>query len=290
MKKVLSSKFEVQSRKPLVSVIMPVYNGEMYLANAIASILTQTETDFEFLIIDDHSSDTSFKILSHFAKKDRRIRLFQNKQNCGLAKSLNTLIPNTRGKYVARMDGDDISLPNRFATQISYLEKHPDIVACGAQVELIDENGHTIGTKKFPTTPKKCRNWIMNFMVIQPPLLMARGDSMRKCAYDEKLFANDDIPLHFQLLQFGQLSNVDEILFQYRLLKNSLTHTNPKQIYFKALKVRLHAIKNGYYKPALLNALIAVFETIIITLLPNSVIFYLFSLTRHRKNKYLSFP
>lgn len=265
---------------PLVSVIMSVYNAQNFLGEAIESILNQTLKDFEFFIIDDYSSDESWKIIKRYAKKDKRIKLFRNTKNKGLAKSLNILISKTRGTFVARMDADDISLPNRLTEQIDYLKMHPDIVACGGQEYIIDESGKIIDKKHFPTDPDKAYNWIMNFMIIQPPLLMGRGEIIRKCQFDTKLFANDDIPFHFELLKYGKFGNVNKIIFKYRRLLNSLTHKEPKKIYFQALRVRLNAIKNLEYRPSLLNFGLAIGETILVALIPNQVIIWLFEQAR----------
>ncbi|MCL5091962.1 MAG: glycosyltransferase family 2 protein [Patescibacteria group bacterium] len=124
--------------KPLVSVIMPVYNAERYLDQAIASLRKQTEPRFELLIIDDGSTDASWKKLRLYARTEQRIRLWRNPKNIGLALSLNRLLPKTRGQYIARMDADDVAFPRRLAQQVAFLQSHPTVVACGGQIKIID--------------------------------------------------------------------------------------------------------------------------------------------------------
>jgi len=268
------------NNKPIVSVIMPVLNARKYLVKSVNSILNQTEDNFEFLIIDDGSVDGSWEILRKFAKKDRRIKLFRNITNKGLVRSLNTLIPKTKGVFVARMDADDISVPNRLSKQIKFLNANPEIVACGGQEEIIDTRGRTIAEKYFPIESQTCRNMIMNVMVIQPPLLMARGNVMRKLRYDNHIFKNDDISIHFKLLQYGEFGNVDEVIFKYRRVPESLTHKHPKKVYFLALAVRLNAIFKYGFRPSGVNLLMAIPETILVGILPEQKIIEIFEMLR----------
>ena len=125
---------------PLISVCMPVYNAGKYLADAVESILGQTFADFEFLILDDGSTDDSLEILRRYADRDPRIRL-TSRPNKGLVASLNELIDQSRGEFIARMDGDDISLPERFQKQVDYLRAHPGCLLVGSRVRLIDPEG-----------------------------------------------------------------------------------------------------------------------------------------------------
>src|SRR4051812_26679567 len=122
---------------PTVSVLMAVYNGEQYLREAVNSILSQTFKDFEFIIIDDGSTDRSPELLASYARADSRVKLI-SRPNKGLTKSLNEGLHAARGEFVARMDGDDISLPERFERQVSYLREHPEVVLVGSRVEFID--------------------------------------------------------------------------------------------------------------------------------------------------------
>ncbi|MDD4353774.1 MAG: glycosyltransferase family A protein, partial [Candidatus Nanoarchaeia archaeon] len=128
-----------------ISVIMSAYNTERYIAEAIESILNQTFKDFEFIIIDDGSTDDSLKIIKRYVKKDRRIKLIHNKKNIGLTKSLNKGLKIAKGQYIARMDADDISLPQRFQIQYDFLEKNKDIFLIGTTAFLIDDKGDRLG-------------------------------------------------------------------------------------------------------------------------------------------------
>ena len=136
---------------PKISVVMSVYNGERYLKEAIDSILNQTFTDFEFLIVNDGSTDASLEIIQ--SCQDERIRLINNEQNIGLTKSLNKAMSQARGEYIARQDADDISLPNRFEEQIKYFDQHPEVALLGTSVYKIDEQGKVVGRITVPAKP-----------------------------------------------------------------------------------------------------------------------------------------
>lgn len=274
-------------RRPLVSVIMPVYNARKFVAVAIESILAQTVENFEFFIIDDHSTDSSWEVIKHFAEKDRRIKAFRNAKNHGLVKSLNSVIGKTRGRYVARMDADDISLPDRFEKQIALLERDARLVACGGQEQIIDADGSVIAEKYFPTDPATCYNMLANVMVIQPPLLMARGRIFRTLRYDNHYFKNDDISIHFKLLLHGSFSNDEQTIFQYRKRPDSLTHKHPKIVYFRALLVRINAMIKYGYRPALANVLLMLPESFIVALLPEKFITTIFEWIRHTRRHQL---
>ena len=126
---------------PKISVVMPVYNGEKYLREAIESILDQTYQDFEFIMVNDASTDGSGSILSEFANLDQRIRILTNESNLGIAGATNRGIAQARGEYIALMDQDDISLPERFEKQVEFLSNHPDISVLGTNSIILEEDG-----------------------------------------------------------------------------------------------------------------------------------------------------
>ena len=130
------------STTPKITVLLPVYNCELYVRTAIESILNQTFTDFEFLIIDDASTDKTLAVLKKI--KDSRIQLIEKPVNSGYTNSLNYGLQMAKGKYIARMDGDDISHPERFAKQIVYLEAHPEVVVCGTTYKIVGNDKQKI--------------------------------------------------------------------------------------------------------------------------------------------------
>ena len=277
------------NQKPLVSVLLPVYNGEKFLAQAIESILNQTLPDFELICINDGSTDKSLSILQKYAKKDKRIVILDNPKNMGMSASINHALPLTQGQYIARMDADDISLPFRFALQVAMLKANNNLVAVGCQEEIIDAKGQFVAFKYFPTDPNSCYQTLANFMPIQPPALMARASVLRQLRYDTKICPQDDINIYFKLLKYGQISNVDQVAFRYRQIDSSLTHARAKNVYFMALRNRVDGYLNHGYRPSLIRIALAVLESLFVLLIPTSWITGIFNFLRYQKTAILSF-
>ena len=141
-------------RTPAISVLMPVYNAAPYLAEAIESILNQTFTDFEFLIIDDGSTDRSAEIVNAYARKEERIR-FLSRENRGLPATLNELASMARAPLLARMDADDISTPDRFEKQVAFLADSPDVIVAGGQPLFCDEAMRPVYVARVPVNHEK---------------------------------------------------------------------------------------------------------------------------------------
>lgn len=219
---------------------MSVYNTEKYLEEAIKSILNQTFEDFEFIIIDDMSNDTSPKILKKFSEKDDRIRVIYNKERIGLARTLNNGIKEADGKYIARMDADDVSHPERFQKQIEFLEQNEDIYILGTWAHWINENGEIIKEARFPITINGT-DLYKTGAALHPSIMI------RKKLFDEKgLLYNAayDIGLEFELymrtLKNGfKIGNIPEYLLFYRINKEGMTSTHLKKTQLNQFKIKM---------------------------------------------------
>jgi len=266
---------------PLVSVIMPVFNSAPFLSQAIESILTQSYKNFELIIIDDASTDTSKKIISQFVKNNKRVRFVKNKINLGVSLSTNIGISQAKGQLIAKMDSDDIALPYRLEKQVKFLQNHPKCVAVGGQCIVIDEENNVIGNKVFPTIASKTKDMIFWAVPIQQPSIMIRTNLLPKdfSWYSKSKSSAEDVDLMFRLLNFGQLKNLSQNVLLYRHRSNSLSHTNPKLTFRLTLQSRLNAIKNGY-RPSLKAIILNIAQVITISLLPNSLINQLWSILR----------
>lgn len=270
---------QFNKNQPLISILMPVYNAGDFLVEAIESIRKQTLKDWEFIVIDDGSTDESDEILKKYAKKDSRIRIFRFKKNKGLSFALNYGLNKVRGKYLARMDADDISYPKRLKTQLRYLIRNPKVVAVGSQVKLINEKGNFIGYKKFPTDPKKIYQMMGTMMAIQHPTLLTYTKIIKKCPYANHTTA-EDVSMFFKVLQYGDFLNTKEVLFKYRIRKNSNSLKNPKKTFYLTLKSRIKAVIDWGYKPTIPAVLINIAQFILISLLPNNLIISLYEKLR----------
>jgi len=271
--------------KPLVSIIMPVYNPGKYLIEAIESILNQTFSNFELIIVDDASIDNSWKTIKSYAKKDSRIVAIKNKINLGVSLTSNIGISQAKGKFLARMDADDISTLDRLEKQVNFLKRNPQVVVVGGQCTIVDENDQIVGFKKFPTENKQIRDMIFWAVPIQQGYMMINKSLLPKnfVWYSPSKFSAEEVDLYFNLLKFGQFANLSDNLYFYRQISTSLSHQNPKKTFFITLKSRFNAIKNGF-KPSLFAILINLAEITVISILPNQVIMSLWYSIRGIKN------
>jgi glycosyltransferase involved in cell wall biosynthesis len=207
---------------PLVNVVMSVYNGEKYLDEAIASVLEQSFRNFEFIIIDDGSTDGTSGILQRYAQIDKRICVHRQK-NLGLIASLNKGCRLAQGKYVARMDADDISLPDRLARQVHYMEAHSEIGVLGTWVEYIDESGKTYGQWRMPTQPGLV-GWSLIFgTCLAHPTVIMRSDVLESLNYYciEALHV-EDYDLWTRASFSTRLANLPEVLLKRRTRAESI--------------------------------------------------------------------
>jgi len=203
----------------MVTVLMSVYNGCPYVQAAVASILEQTFTDFEFMIIDDGSTDQTAAVLDTF--DDPRIRRLVHPTNRGLTVSLNEGLALAAGRYVARQDADDVSRPDRLARQVAFLESHPDVSVVGAQARLIDAEGHPIRTRMLATP---LSNVGVRFkLMFDGPLIHSTVMFRRKTVYDGSRgydaawSTNQDYELWSRLAQQGcVMVNLPDVLLDHR--------------------------------------------------------------------------
>jgi len=201
---------------PRVTVIMPVYNAERYVSEAIDSILTQTFTDFEFIIIDDGSTDGSPDIIGQY--EDKRIRFIRKPRNEGLVSALNLGIELALGEYIARMDADDIALPERLEKQVAFLDSHPDVVVVGTKAWRIDPAGKIIESMISVTRWEDVHRYLRSGAnrLIHSSVMM-RTEIVRKIGgYREQFPHAEDIDLWLRILEHGKICNLPEKLMLYR--------------------------------------------------------------------------
>jgi len=216
---------------PAISVVLPVYNGARYLRQAVGSILEQTFRDFELICVNDGSTDHSQELLEALAKKDDRIRIV-SRPNSGIVGALNDGIAVARGKYIARMDADDVSMPTRFEKQIAFLRAYPAIVAVGCHVLRIDPEDRPIGPEEFPTDHVTIlrRLRMGEGGKIPHPGVMIRKDALEKIGgYRQKYQWVEDLDLYLRLGEVGELANLPEVLLYYRFQFESVNMTQQGQ-------------------------------------------------------------
>lgn len=220
-----------------VSVVMSVYNGARYLREAVDSILSQTFGDFEFIILNDGSTDGSAEIIGSYC--DIRIRYVENSQNMGLTRSLNQGLLMAQGEYVARMDADDISLPKRFERQVAFLDAHPKVGVLGTAARLIDGSGVKGEIIRFSPEHGFLR-WLMCFVtnpIIHPSVMVRRQCIERVGGYDENMATSQDYELWCRLSGATRLANLTDVLLLLRKHEENISSVRFKEGIEKVLEV-----------------------------------------------------
>lgn len=216
-------------KNPKISVLMPVYNAEKFLKEAIDSILNQTFKDFEFLIINDASTDRSKEIILSY--KNPRIRYFENKKNLGVARTLNRGLRLAKGEYIARMDADDMSLSNRFELQYKEMEKDKEIAVLASNYDVVDESGKFMYTQKYTKSPEEIY-YILQFIdCLGHSTVMFRKRIVLDVfnGYNEDRAA-EDYELWLRISSKYKIFKIDTSLLKYRISKNSRIGATGKKL------------------------------------------------------------
>jgi glycosyltransferase involved in cell wall biosynthesis len=232
-----------EKNEPVVSVLMPVYNAALFLQDAIESILKQSVGNLEFLIIDDGSTDNSSGILSFYTQSDSRIQLI-TRENKGISYTRNQLVELAKGKYIAWMDADDISLPDRLELMLNWLERNSDYVAVGCKAVFMDSEGVDICNWKTPLDHKDidaCHITGNGGAIVFPSSVMLKKAVINVGGFVEELTGAEDLDLFLKLAEIGKIANIDNSLYKYRLHLKSISHTQSDKIKQDNYSVIKHA-------------------------------------------------
>ena len=220
-----------------VSVIASVYNCEQYIGEMIDSVIAQTYTNWEMIIIDDASMDGTWNIIEQY--NDERIIPIKNSANRGLPANLNKALDLAEGDYILRIDGDDMAYPERFQIQIEYMDKNPDVVLAGSYLRVIGNEGTVWVT---PTTDDELRVGILIRQRFFHPTFIIRADSLKKnrIRYNEDFIYAQDYELTYRLSRIGRIGNVPYVLMRYRIHDNaiSIKHKREQDMFANAVKER----------------------------------------------------
>lgn len=269
--------------QPLVSVIMPVFNGRHYIDQAINSILNQTFQDFEFLIVDDGSEDKSWKIIeSYQTKYPDKIRCFKLPIHLGTFGATNFALKISQGYFIALMDADDIAHPERFEKQVNYLLNHPEVIVLGTQVNIINEKGEIIDQKRLPLDYEQIYKSFAIFHPMVHPSCMVRkylpnGKTFR---YINKFGVNDDYNTFFSILRIGKFANLDECLLSYRIHNNNHSIKDVRIRFLTIIKIRFEAYKKYKYVYSPLDLILILCQIIVVFSIPQKFIFKIYTFSR----------
>lgn len=266
---------------PLVSVIMPVYNAKQYIKQAIESILNQTYQKFEFIIVDDASTDSTSKILKDFKKRDKRITLIKNKVNLGVTKSLNVAVARSLGDYIIRMDADDWSYPDRFKFQVELMKKKPAVVVSGSYVEICNSKLKTKYIRKYHLSDMDIRKHIFRYSPFAHPATIWKANVLKKYLYNETLTTCQDYELYFRVGKVGKFMNLDRCLLKLRLHDRSVSTIQNDLQWKNTVLIRLHAVLMLEYNMSKVDKLYSFLQQVCIALLPVKLRFILFNYIRN---------
>jgi GT2 family glycosyltransferase len=230
---------------------MSVFNGERFLAEAVDSVLNQSFLDFEFIVIDDGSTDGSGGILDSYQERDSRLRVY-HQDNKGRVESLNWGCSIARGKYIARMDADDISIRDRLMWQVDFMEEHPEVGVLGGAVEFIDASERTFFISRYPVGDKEIQVALREYCAIwHPTVLMRREIFASTDGYRAFGLDAEDYDLWLRIAERSQIANLKPVLLKYRIHANQVSGSNSKQQRLSALAAQAAAAsrRNGNPDP-----------------------------------------
>lgn len=215
----------------IVSVILPAYNSEGTLGEAIQSIINQTYNNWELIIINDGSTDGTDTVSLSF--KDKRIKYFVNEGNKGLIYTLNRGLSLASGKYLARMDADDICYPERFERQVNFMESHPDVIVCGTQIDYFGTKSTNYKKLKFPLDDKSLKEMLAVSTCFAHPSVMVRKSMFESSGvfYDINFKNAEDYSFWIDLIPYGKFANLNETLLHYRISDTQISQSgNPQTL------------------------------------------------------------
>ena len=223
---------------PSIDILMPVYNCSDYLAEAIESVLNQTHPIEKIIILDDCSTDNTLAIAQKYQQLDTRIQLLTSTSNMGLVYQLNRGLKESKATYIARMDGDDISSPNRLTLQVAHLEANPACVANSGAYSKITKDGELIQRMRARNRRENLNAIPAKTRYLLHPFLMVRGNILRKIRYRE-IHHCEDQDLYFRLQDYGSLINIPDWLGNYRIHPKSITSNSIAHNMLQALNSQL---------------------------------------------------
>lgn len=271
-----------KQNQSLVSVVMPVYNGSLFIGEAIESILGQTYKNFELIIVNDGSKDNSLKTIKHFAKRyPEKIKVISYKKNKGESAAANIGFKASKGEFIARMDADDIAYPTKLEKQVAFMLKNPLVIVVGAQADVINEQGQKTGTKSFPLIHQRIYEAYGYYHPMLHPACLFRRSLLpnQKKLWQNNHEPNDDYYTLFGLLSCGQFANLPQKLIAYRIHANNKSLQNPKAKVLFFIQIRRDAICDFGYQPSFKVIFANLIQFFGVLILPKSLIvpLYLFA-------------
>jgi glycosyltransferase involved in cell wall biosynthesis len=249
---------------------MPVYNDRPYVRQAVDSMLAQTFADFELVIVDDGSTDGSSQLLDELAARDTRIRVEHLPENGGIVRALNRGLELCIGRYIARMDADDIALPHRLERQVSYLDSHTDVVALGTALKYIDARGRDLAVVRHghPSGSLLRGNPLLH------PTVMFRAGAVRDrgLSYREEFRYAEDYYLWLEMSRLGRLASLEDVLLEYRISASASRMEHLRDMLRATIAVKTAGMEKLGIQPGLAERLTLLAERLAVCCLPAGMI------------------
>lgn len=273
------------NNKPLVSVLIPIYNGIPYLEEALNSIFSQTYSNFEIILADDGSSDNSKKICAEYDAKHTNVTYIDFPNNRGMDRALNAGIKVAKGKYIARLNQDDLMLPDRLKKQVDFLESHPEHVIVGAKMAVFKGAGEVYGFMEYPLHDDELRNkWLLVSPFGDPTVMYLRDAVLKTEGYDQRYWPADDLHMWYRISQHGKMANLPDVLTMFRQHPGAGSYKAYKKMVKKTMKVHIWASKN-IQKPSFKVRLYWLTQYVAGMVLPPSINWYAYHIIKKIINK-----
>lgn len=273
----------MQNINPKISVITPAYNTEKYIKEAIESILRQTFTDFEFIIVDDCSTDKTWEIIQNYAKMDSRIVASRNEKNLGIAENRNKGISLARGKYIVWQDSDDISFPNRLEKQYEFMENNLDVGICGGYLQFFNEKGDQ-SIRKYAPDDARLRKTIFRYAPLAQPAAIVRKKCFDQCGrFNSQWTVSEDLDVSFRIGDKYKFANLQEVVIRYRENNTSATFSRLKDMELYTIAIRKKYSRGYSYTMTLADKIYNFLHYVSIYLIPARAKIWLFVLLRNSK-------
>lgn len=264
--------------KVSISVLMPAYNAQEYLDASIQSILDQTFRGFEFIIVDDYSTDRSWEIIKKYARKDKRIVTLRNKRNLRTTVTLNRGLELAKGKYIARMDADDWSYPDRLQKQYKFMEKHPEVGVSGGIIEVCDENLKVINLRRYPLDDSGARKIIFRYSPFAHPATIWRMKDLKTVGgYNKNIPLSQDYELYFRIGKVSKFGNLKDTLLKLRTHSDSSSIVRGKFQEQYAIYSRIKAFLEYGYEMSSFDKLYTFLQMLSMAMIPPKLKFWLFN-------------
>jgi len=269
------------TNKPKVSVVTPVYNAEKYIAETMDSIINQSFHDFEFILVDDCSTDGTAEIIERYAKDDERIKLYRNEKNLGIAGNRNKGISFATGKYIVWADADDVSVKERLQLQYDFMESHPKVGICGGFLQFFDYTGDK-GIRKYAPDDTSLRKTIFRYSPVAQPSAIIRKSCLDEAGkYDLAWPPAEDLDMSFRIGSKYEFANIQQILIRYREHPNSATFKKLKKMELSTIAIRNKYSRVSGYTMTFADKVYNCLQYISIFIVPPKFKIWLFSKIRN---------